>query len=289
MFAVPNASLARIGRTRLIAAVAGLALAGGVVAALPGDTITLASAATYTAVGAPVTGAPRAALATVDAPAPDVLDIDFEGGAPHERAQSLEPRTWGAPTYGTDDPLAEAPTGIMTVDGTDDAVSVEHDPWADLQQGFTIECVFRIETTLPTSNEKDLCSNKEAGGYSVYVTGSNLGTMAHIGGGYKTVLTPITANRWYHVLSVWDGEAPVVVRVDANTGRLVRIVVATGSRLPMDSAQGRVFAAFFDDVPDPPDADAVRSDPRFTELRLHIWHQLHTAKPRNVTAPREVA
>jgi len=49
------------------------------------------------------------------------------------------------------------------------------------------------------------------------------------------------------VLSVWDGEAPVVVRVDANTSRLVRIVVATGSRLPLDSAQGKVFRAFMDE------------------------------------------
>src|SRR3954464_7075698 len=46
------------------------------------------------------------------------------------------------------------------------------------------------------------------------------------------------------VLSVWDGEAPVVVRVDDNSSRLVRIVVATGSRLPQDSAQGQVFRAF---------------------------------------------
>ena len=36
-------------------------------------------------------------------------------------------------------------------------------------------------------------------------------------------------------------------------------------------------------------ADAVRSDPRFTEFRLHIWHQLHTAKARSLRAPREVA
>ena len=39
----------------------------------------------------------------------------------------------------------------------------------------------------------------------------------------------------------------------------------------------------------PRNADAVRSDPRFTEFRLHIWHQLHSAKPRNTRAPREVA
>jgi DNA-binding IclR family transcriptional regulator len=46
------------------------------------------------------------------------------------------------------------------------------------------------------------------------------------------------------VLSVWDGEAPVVVRVDDNTNRLVRINVRTGSRLPLDSAQGKIFRAF---------------------------------------------
>ena len=41
------------------------------------------------------------------------------------------------------------------------------------------------------------------------------------------------------VLSVWDGEAPVVVRMqDAADGRMVRIVVATGSRLPRESARG---------------------------------------------------
>ena len=60
------------------------------------------------------------------------------------------------------------------------------------------------------------------------------------------------------VLSVWDGEAPVVVRVDDNTDRLVRIVVATGARLPLDSAQGQVFRAFLE-----PDA----ADPALAEVR----------------------
>lgn len=55
------------------------------------------------------------------------------------------------------------------------------------------------------------------------------------------------------VLSVWDGEAPVVVRVDDNSSRLVRIVVATGSRLPLDSAQGQIFRAFME----PPGTDAA--------------------------------
>jgi NitT/TauT family transport system ATP-binding protein len=39
----------------------------------------------------------------------------------------------------------------------------------------------------------------------------------------------------------------------------------------------------------PRDVDGIRADPRFAELRLHIWRQLHSSKPRNARAPREVA
>lgn len=47
------------------------------------------------------------------------------------------------------------------------------------------------------------------------------------------------------VLSVWDGDTAVVVRVDDNTDRTVRISVRPGARLAATtSAQGRVFCAF---------------------------------------------
>lgn len=63
------------------------------------------------------------------------------------------------------------------------------------------------------------------------------------------------------VLSVWDGEAPVVVRVhDAAAGRLVRIVVTTGSRLPRESAQGLVFAAFMEPENGDPRLHSIRRD-----------------------------
>ena len=61
------------------------------------------------------------------------------------------------------------------------------------------------------------------------------------------------------VLSVWDGEAPVVVRVAENRERLVRVVVTAGTRLPADSAQGKVFRAFLGPDGDP-DLDSVRSN-----------------------------
>jgi IclR family pca regulon transcriptional regulator len=60
------------------------------------------------------------------------------------------------------------------------------------------------------------------------------------------------------VLSVWDGEAPVVVRVDDNTSRLVRIIVVTGSRLPPESAQGQVFRAFLEPGDPAPELMTVR-------------------------------
>ena len=44
------------------------------------------------------------------------------------------------------------------------------------------------------------------------------------------------------VLSVWDGDTAVVVRVDDNTDRTIRISVRPGARLSLtSSAQGRVF------------------------------------------------
>jgi NitT/TauT family transport system ATP-binding protein len=39
----------------------------------------------------------------------------------------------------------------------------------------------------------------------------------------------------------------------------------------------------------PRDVEAVRADPRFAELRTHIWRQLHTARPRFVTPATGVA
>ena len=60
------------------------------------------------------------------------------------------------------------------------------------------------------------------------------------------------------VLSIWDGEQPVVMRVDDNTDRLVRIVVRVGARLPRsDSAQGKVFLAF---APDGGELSAVERE-----------------------------
>jgi NitT/TauT family transport system ATP-binding protein len=62
--------------------------------------------------------------------------------------------------------------------------------------------------------------------------------------------------------------------------------IVLGDRVAVMSARpGRIKEVL--DLPFgwPRDADHVRSDPRFAELRVHIWRQLHTARPRTASAP----
>src|SRR3984957_18251160 len=66
--------------------------------------------------------------------------------------------------------------------------------------------------------------------------------------------------------------------------------IVLGDRVAVMSARpGRIKEVL--DLPFgwPRDADQVRTDPRFAELRVHIWRQLHTARPKHAAAPREVA
>jgi DNA-binding IclR family transcriptional regulator len=71
------------------------------------------------------------------------------------------------------------------------------------------------------------------------------------------------------VLSVWDGEAPVVVRVDDTTERVIRVSVRAGSRLsPFGAAQGRIFCAFLPEANIPGLSEHLAASPQFTdELR----------------------
>jgi NitT/TauT family transport system ATP-binding protein len=57
----------------------------------------------------------------------------------------------------------------------------------------------------------------------------------------------------------------------------------------MSARPGRIKEIL--DVPfsRPRNVDDMRTDLRFGELRQHIWHQLHTARPQQLRAPREVA
>jgi NitT/TauT family transport system ATP-binding protein len=66
--------------------------------------------------------------------------------------------------------------------------------------------------------------------------------------------------------------------------------ILLGDRIAVMSARpGRIKEILDMPFGRPRDVDAMRLDPRFGELRQHIWHQLHTARPQRSQAPREVA
>lgn len=63
-----------------------------------------------------------------------------------------------------------------------------------------------------------------------------------------------------------------------------------GDRIAVMSARpGRIKEML--DVPfgHPRDANELRTDPRFGEMRAHIWKQLHNTRPQQTRSPREVA
>jgi NitT/TauT family transport system ATP-binding protein len=66
--------------------------------------------------------------------------------------------------------------------------------------------------------------------------------------------------------------------------------ILLGDRIAVMSARpGRIKEMLDMPFGHPRDGNALRADPRFAELRAHIWNQLHTARPQRNSAPREVA
>lgn len=83
------------------------------------------------------------------------------------------------------------------------------------------------------------------------------------------------------VMSVWDGQAPLIVRVNDNTSHLVRISVRLGSRLPLfQSAQGLLFVAL-----SPRIREQFAGSPEITELAAEIA----SAKQHHVSIRSEIA
>jgi NitT/TauT family transport system ATP-binding protein len=66
--------------------------------------------------------------------------------------------------------------------------------------------------------------------------------------------------------------------------------ILLGDRIAVMSARpGRIKEMLTMPFGHPRDGNALRGDPRFAELRAHIWSELHTARPQQTRTPREVA
>jgi NitT/TauT family transport system ATP-binding protein len=61
--------------------------------------------------------------------------------------------------------------------------------------------------------------------------------------------------------------------------------ILLGDRIAVMSARpGRIKEVIELPFGRPRDVEVIRADPRFAELRAHIWHQLHTARPQRAPA-----
>src|SRR5690606_13763282 len=116
---------------------------------------------------------------------------------------------------------------VVDVDGLDDAISIaSEDVWDSgaLADGFSVECVFRINQGMTWTNERNLCASKEAGGFSMYARSGELSIMAHVNGGWIRASHPISGHHWYHGAGTWDGS---VLSLYIN-GELVQSTPAVG-------------------------------------------------------------
>ena len=92
------------------------------------------------------------------------------------------------------------------------------------------------------------------------------------------------------VLSVWDGDCAVVVRVDDNTDRVIRVSVRTGTRLPgTGSAQGRVFCAFLPEREVPGLTAELDAGPGLRDELEHIRSAGISANTPSVNGVRTIA
>jgi hypothetical protein len=142
-----------------------------------------------------------------DAPAADLLSVDFADGVGADRVSGNEPTGHGRP-------FVVAPSGLGAGAATfhgDDALSYQfHDAMEAIAEAGTVavRCVFKYNGALPSSSEADICSSKESGGLAVY-TGKEgtAGFMINVGGSYRSVLgsEPLQAGTWYDTVAVWDG------------------------------------------------------------------------------------
>lgn len=92
------------------------------------------------------------------------------------------------------------------------------------------------------------------------------------------------------VLSVWDGESPIVVASNDNTDHVARVAVRLGARLsPTASAQGRVFCAFLPDEEVPMLRREIQSDPEFAAELVRIRESGVSVKSPVVNGLRTLA
>lgn len=148
---------------------------------------------------------------TSTAPKADVLDVDFHDSSYGDASPNhLVPEEYGTPQIVTD-PALRRPVAAFAGDGSAQVYDLTpfwdatHSP--NIVTGFSIQCDFRYDGTLPAASEMNVCSGKETGGYSVNVSGSSIRMRACVGDGGSScpyLTAPIRSGVWYSMVATYD-------------------------------------------------------------------------------------
>ncbi|RBL99691.1 hypothetical protein C1H84_14885 [Glutamicibacter soli] len=174
-----------------------------------------------------------------EAPEADVLNIDFADGSSIDSSRGVKADIYDEPVIAKDGAMGKH---VASFDGQNDALAYPlGDQYESLSQGMTLECVFRYDGDTTATGEKNLCSNKEAGGFSLSLVGDKLSFMLHTGA-YRSATAAIESGRWYHAVGVFDGKQ---IKLYLN-GKLVAAQEASGSTVtwpPKPEAHNFVLGA----------------------------------------------
>ena len=151
----------------------------------------------------------RAALPepVVEAPTPDVLDVDIASGSTADSAQDRTVTGFGAaPEIAADTALGRK---VAAFDGTNALRYDYADGFEATAKALTLECTVRFDGGLSEGTSEgtgNFCGAKQAGGYSLTAYGSTLKMMVNVDGTYYGAGVEVQEGVWYHVTGVWDGE-----------------------------------------------------------------------------------
>ncbi|MFC0672960.1 LamG-like jellyroll fold domain-containing protein [Brachybacterium hainanense] len=144
---------------------------------------------------------------SVEAPAPDVLDVDVDASGLVEQTSTRTMTEFGAAPRIVEDPALGRE--VVSYDGTTATRYDFADGFTRTQEAVTLECTVRFDDGLGPGDDEgrgNFCGAKEGGGYSLTVYGSTLKMMVNVDGTYYGAGTEIRQGVWYHVTGTWDGE-----------------------------------------------------------------------------------
>ena len=137
-----------------------------------------------------------------DLPAADIFNVDFASGREDQSEMRNQLKdTVGSPEIAPDEELNRTTANFNGKSAYQYYFGKEN--YDKISENVTMECMVKFNDIL--SGEHEFFSNQEYGGIGLGLNNGKLTFFAHVDGSYRQPEADITANQWYHVVGVVDG------------------------------------------------------------------------------------